>query len=76
MSDITNTLDDAAEEAIAEIKRLRSEVFVLRDEVERLRLTAEDVNTLERISMWLKHHGIVRDAASIAAIAKRQGGGE
>ena len=69
MSDILKRLDDAAEEAIAEIKRLRSEV-------ERLRLTPDEVNTLERIAMWLQHHGIVRDAASIAAIATRHGGGE
>ena len=41
MSDITNRLDDAAEEAIAEIKRLRSEVFALRDEVARLRDLAQ-----------------------------------
>ena len=41
MNDITNTLDDAAEEAIREIKRLRSEVFILRDEVARLRDLAQ-----------------------------------
>jgi len=45
-------------------------------EVERLRLTPDEVNTLERIAMWLQHHGIVRDAADIAAIATRHGGGE
>ena len=38
MSDITTMLDDATEDAINEIKRLRSEVFSLRAEVHRLRL--------------------------------------
>jgi hypothetical protein len=60
---------DVCNAAAAELERLRSEV-------ERLRLTENHVNTLERIAMLLKHHGIVRDAAEIAAIAKRHGGGE
>ena len=46
MSDITNMLDDASEEAIREIKRLRSEVFSLRAEVERLQLDGAEVLVL------------------------------
>ena len=54
---------------------IREENARLRSEVERLRLTENQVNTLERIAMLLKHWGIVRDAEEIAAIAKRLRGG-
>ena len=62
-------LGNACEAYTAEIARLRSEV-------ERLRLTPEERNTLERISFLLTHHNIARDAKTIALIAARQGGGE
>ena len=62
-------LGNACEAYTAEIARLRSEV-------ERLRLTNEERNTLERISFLLTHHNIARDAETIARIGTRLGGGE
>jgi hypothetical protein len=59
-----------------ENNELREQVATLTAEVERLRLTREERNTLERISFLLTHHNIARDAKTIALIAARQGGGE
>ena len=59
-----------------ENNELREQVATLTAEVERLRLTNEERNTLERISFLLTHHNIARDAETIARIGTRLGGGE